>query len=103
MPARATGGVAVIVYLLLRARGWRVMASNVARCMHIQSKEKTMRLALLVVALGLALVAVGRAQDGSKKSLEELFKAARAAQNAGKKDDAVKLADQAVKDYPKEA
>src|SRR5947208_22142 len=62
-----------------------------------------MRHSLLATALTLGLATAAPAQDGSKKSLEELFKAARAAQNAGKKADALKLADQAVKDYPKEA
>jgi lipoprotein NlpI len=62
-----------------------------------------MRRLLLVLALGLGLTAPVAARQGSGKSLEELFKAARAAQAAGKKDEALRLADQAVKEHPKES
>jgi lipoprotein NlpI len=62
-----------------------------------------MRRVLLVVAVSLGLVGPTAAQQGSGKSLAELFKAARAAQKDGKHDEALRLADQAVKEYPKEA
>jgi tetratricopeptide (TPR) repeat protein len=62
-----------------------------------------MRRVFLVVALSLGLAGAAPARQGSGKSLEELFQAARAAQKAGKKDEALRLADQAVKAYPKEA
>jgi lipoprotein NlpI len=57
---------------------------------------------LLVLTLGLGLAAPVAATPSPGKSLEQLVKEARAAQAAGMKAEALRLADQAVKEHPKE-
>lgn len=79
----------------------RTAALNSPRNLH--QGEVMRRAVLLLLILCLSATALAAAPQGSGKSLAELFQEARAAQSAGKKEEALKLAELAVKENAKEA